>query len=415
MKGVSGNEGADFESSVGERFLDPHSAGIHGDLEQVRSDQRNRSLEGEAVCDLSMVNPDISPPRAILDRLLESVTKPANHRYAVSRGVRRLREAFSAKYKAVFDQQLDPETQVCVCQGSKDATFHALRVLIRPGDAVVIPQPWYPAHPAAVAMAGGKTVPWQLTHEPDHDAQSLARVLQESAARVLLLNLPANPTGRVVSSAWWHAIGTVCARAGVTILNDFVYGEMVFDGKPASSALTAAQKGARSVEVYSLSKAYSVPGWRVGALVGDEQVVRAVSRLKAHADYGLFLPIQYSASLALTSTDDLVRPTTRTYERRLRVLSQGLEKLGWQPVPPAAGACLWAQYPKDLASVPGSSRFQSINVVRHLLRTTGIMLSPGILCGEGFDGWIRFAAVADEERLRDVVVALAAGSQGLQQ
>jgi alanine-synthesizing transaminase len=407
MKGFSEQQGVEIGGNLFDRLLDPHIADIHDDLEVVRSVQRERAVEGLSVCDLSMVNPDIAPPRVILDRLLESVTKTANHRYAVSRGVRRLREAFSAKYRAVFQQELDPETQVCVCQGSKDATFHALRVLIRSGESVVIPQPSYPAHPAAVAMAGGRSVPWMWSLDAERDSVSLELVLRESGARVVLLNVPSNPAGQVASAAWWDAIGAVCARAGVTILNDFVYGEMVFDGSPAVSALRAAIQGARCVEVYSLSKAYSVPGWRVGALVGDSDVVRAVSRLKAHADYGLFLPIQYAAALALTSTENLVQATAQTYQRRLRVLSKGLEEAGWRVVQPRAGACLWAQYPSTLGGVVGGSRFSSINVAHHLLVTAGVMVSPGILCGAEFDGWIRFAAVVNEEKIRDVVRLLA--------
>jgi alanine-synthesizing transaminase len=359
-----------------------------------------------------MVNPDLPPPRLVLDRLLESVTKPTNHRYAVSRGVRRLREGFAVKYSETFGVKLDPENQVCVCLGSKDATFHALRALVQPGDAVIVATPWYPAHPSAVALAGAQTVPWRLVEEPEMAAQSLTSVLERSGARIVLLNIPSNPAGMVVSDAWWRAVGAVCARHGATIINDFVYGEMCFSGNPAVSALCAADVGARCVEVYSLSKAYNLPGWRVGALVGDAEIVGSVSRLKSHSDYGLFLPLQYAAAVALTCTEDIVRPTVATYERRLKVLSSGIQRLGWSVVQPKAGACLWAQYPEELGARLEGAGSRSIAVARHLLATTGVVVTPGIVFGEEFDGFIRFAAVTTEERLREVVRMLDQQVQG---
>jgi alanine-synthesizing transaminase len=394
----------DEDLSLG--LLDPYQASLHEELDGIRRLQHKRAVDGTAVWDLSMVNPDLPPPRMVLDRLLESVTKTANHRYAVSRGVRRLREAFSQKYETRFGQQLDPETQVCVCLGSKDATFHALRVLVQRGDAVVIPTPSYPAHPSAVALAGGRSIAWQASSAPTEAAEELSRLLVSSRAKVLLLNFPSNPAGAVVSREWWYEVGKVCARHSVTIVNDFVYGEMCFSGEAAESALWATHTGAHCVEVYSLSKAYNVPGWRVGALVGAKDVVTAVARLKSQADYGLFLPLQYAASQALTASENLVAPTVHAYQRRLKVLSVGLHELGWSVTQPRAGACLWVQYPEQLGAIGGESRFRSVNVARHLLVEAGVVASPGAGFGEACDTRLRFAAVLNEERLRDVVNAL---------
>lgn len=387
-------------------WLDPHQASLYDDLERLRQLQHKLVVDGTPVWDLSMLNPDLGPPRMVLDRLLESVTKTANHRYAVSRGVRRLREAFSQKYLTRFGQQLNPDTQVCVCLGSKDATFHALRVLVQPGDAVVVPTPAYPAHPSAVALTGGRSVAWQVSSDPTRASSDLSQLLAASHAKVLLLNLPSNPAGVVVPREWWCEVGKVCAEHSVTIINDFVYGEMCFSGEAAESALWAAQSGARCVEVYSLSKAYNVPGWRVGALVGASDIVAVVARLKSQSDYGLFLPLQYAASQALTTSDNLVAPTVQAYQRRLRVLSLGLNELGWSVVQPLAGACLWVQYPERLRAIRGYSRFQSVNVARHLLVEAGVVASPGAAFGANCDAWLRFAAVLNEERLRDVVNAL---------
>jgi alanine-synthesizing transaminase len=371
----------------------------HDYLQSLKVLQHSLLLEGQLICDLSMVNPDLAPPRVVLDRLLESVTKPANHRYAVSRGVRRLREAFSTKYATRFGIELDPETEVCVCLGSKDATFQTLRALIRVGDNVVVGAPSYPAHISAVSLVGGNYVPWVYSSQPLEAAASLEGVLRSSNARAVVLNVPANPTGVVVGADWWRAVADVCRRFDATIVNDFVYGEMCFSGESAASALTAREVGARCVEVYSLSKAYNVPGWRVGAILGDLEVVKAVSRLKSHSDYGLFLPLQYAATVALTSSDDLVRPTVAAYERRLRVLSTGLK--------PKAGASVWCRYPEYLATPSeGTKEPASVKVAERLLRQAGVLVTPGIVFGPEFDAFVRFAAVVPEERIRDVVSAL---------
>lgn len=417
MKASSAGRAQELSEMLGGeqgRLLEPRQAALHDELEALREAQHQRTKEGLPVWDLSMVNPDLAPPRPVLDRLLEAVTKTTNHRYAVSRGVRRLREAFSLKYLNAFGQALDPEKQVCVCLGSKDATFHALRVLIEPGDRVIVPEPAYPAHPSAVSLAGGNVVPWGLSEDPAEASTSLEALLRDVGAKVVLLNFPSNPAGVTVSELWWKMIGAVCARFGVTVINDFVYGEMTFSGVSAVSALSVTREGARCVEVYSLSKAYNVPGWRVGALVGDEATVRAVSRVKSLADYGLFLPLQYAATLALTASEDLVRPTTQTYARRLKVLQSGLEELGWRAARPGAGACLWAKYPDRLAEHGGPSAFRSINVARYLLTSVGLVVTPGIVFGARCDDWVRLAAVSNEERLRAVLGALRGMEQPVQ-
>jgi alanine-synthesizing transaminase len=379
----------------------------HDHLQPLKALQHALLLDGRPVVDLSMVNPDLTPPRAVLDRLLESVTKPAHHRYAVSRGVRRLREAFSSKYAKRFGVELDPETEVCVCLGSKDATFQTLRSLIQSGDSVVVGAPSYPAHISAVSLVGGHYVPWVYPLEPKVAVSALENLFQSCKPKALVLNLPANPTGAVVGTDWWRAIGEVCRRLDVTIVNDFVYGEMCFSGQPAASALTARESGARCVEVYSLSKAYNVPGWRVGAILGNHEVVKSVSRLKSHSDYGLFLPLQYAAAAALTASDDLVRPTAIAYERRLRILSSGLKSLGWEVVEPQAGASLWCRYPPYLTPTSGDSKEPaSVKVAERLLRDAGILVTPGVVFGPEFDAFVRFAAVIPEERMRDVISAL---------
>lgn len=377
-------------------------------LRPLKELQHQMLVEGRQVLDLSMVNPDLPPPRAVLDRLLESVTKNQNHRYAVSRGVRRLREAFASKYATRFGVTLDPESEVCVCLGSKDATYHALKSLIHVGDSVVVSCPSYPAHVSSVTLAGGKVVRWSYSLDVQEAVRSLSDTLSRSKAKVLLLNFPSNPGGSVVSLEWWNAIADVCARFGTAIINDFVYGEMCFSGEAATSALRVRERGVRCVEVYSLSKAYNVPGWRVGALVGDSEIVQAVARWKSHSDYGLFLPLQYAAAVALSAPQDLARPTVQAYERRIRVLSDGLRAMGWTVESPQAGACVWAKYPKVLLDEcrEGSSSSPSVRVAEGLLKKTGVLVAPGVVFGAACEEYVRFSAVVTEERMREVVGAL---------
>lgn len=377
-------------------------------LRSLKELQHQMLVEGRQVLDLSMVNPDLPPPRAVLDRLLESVTKNQNHRYAVSRGVRRLREAFAGKYATRFGVNLDPESEVCVCLGSKDATYHALKSLIHVGDGVVVSCPSYPAHVSSITLAGGNVVRWSYSLDIQEATRSLGECLARSKAKVLLLNFPSNPVGSVVSLEWWSAVADVCAQYGTAIINDFVYGEMCFSGEAATSVLRVRERGVRCVEVYSLSKAYNVPGWRVGALVGDAEIVQAVARWKSHSDYGLFLPLQYAAAVALSSPQDLARPTVQAYDRRIRVLSEGLRALGWTVEQPQAGACVWAKYPKALLSAcsDGQSASPSVRVAEGLLKRTGVLVSPGVVFGATCEEYVRFSAVVTEERMREVIGAL---------
>jgi alanine-synthesizing transaminase len=407
---LPGSEGLEFDSSTAAHLNGAHAAveSVFGRdyLRTLKTLQHEMLVQGKQVFDLSMVNPDLPPPRTVLDRLLESVTKTQNHRYSVSRGVRRLREAFATKYSSRFGVSLNPENEVCVCLGSKDATYHALKSLISVGDAVVVSSPSYPAHVSSVTLAGGTVASWECSVDPNEAAASLDRLLSSSRARVVLLNFPSNPAGAVVSEEWWNAIADVCWRYGAAIINDFVYGEMCFSAEPAVSALKVRERGVRCVEVYSLSKAYNVPGWRVGALVGDAQIVQAVARWKSHSDYGLFLPLQYAASVALTATHDLVRPTVMAYDRRLRVLAAGLKKLGWDVQEPKAGACLWARYPANILVGDDAATSPSVRVAHELLRKTGVLVTPGIVFGDSWEGFVRFSAVVTEERMREVVAAL---------
>jgi alanine-synthesizing transaminase len=334
----------DGKSSEVERGL--RVGGSADIMRPLKDRQHEMLLAGREVIDLSMVNPDLPPPRAVLDRLLEYVTKTSTHRYAVSRGVRRLREAFVEKYEE-FSVSLNPERDVCVCLGSKDATYHALRVLVKPGETVVVSGPAYPAHLSAINLVGASPFLWDAPIQADEAARSVDAALVKTGASMVILNFPSNPTGRVVNAEWLRSVVAAAKRRNAFVVNDFVYGEMSFNGEMAPSLLASAGGELTGLlEVYSLSKAYNVPGWRVGALSGDERVVREVAHQKSIADYGIFLPLQYAAAIALTAKEKLVRPTVTHYERRSKILTKGLKSIGWQLEEPDAGACVWAKIPQ---------------------------------------------------------------------
>lgn len=413
---------------------------------------RHRELlnQGEDIIDLSMVNPDIAPPRYAMDRLVEAITKPQNHRYAVSRGVRKIREGFSTKYLNAFGVSLDPDLEVCLTLGSKDAVLQALAVICRPGDRVILVSPTYPAY--LHALEAHKLVPVVVSSFSDTAPLSDAQLFEklEAAAlsgvlgsgerpKMMILNYPANPTGITVSSEFWEKIRDLSAKSGCVILNDFVYGEMPLIGERPKSLLSGTHvltERARILETYSLSKAYGVPGWRIGCIVGDRDLVRAIVKLKSRLDYGAFLPLQFAAAAVLSHDQDLVGGTCSEYARRADVVCRGLDGLGWRYVKPVAGASVFFELPqhifeqeiqrqvggvRDKGAMAAQSAVggKSMNTAseesimleqlrEHLsanliLERSRVSLMPGGLFGDGFSAWLRVALVAAPDRLREVV------------
>lgn len=369
-------------------------------LARLNQEKLAKVSTGSAVLDLSMINPDIEPPRLIIDKLVESSLHADRHRYAVSRGVRKLREAFALKYRQAFGVRLDPEHQICVSMGAKDAVVHALMCLAVPGGRALIGSPAYPAHLSALHLADFAYDFFELSSDEDRMLAEIERALAAERYHVVLMNFPNNPTGAVVSARFYERLHAIAAAAGVFLLNDFVYGEMLYDGGAAVSLLSVPGAAARAAEVYSLSKAYSVPGWRVGALAGNEELVKALWRLKAQIDYGIFLPIQEAAAAALAAGPELIRPQLERYRRRCNTLVNGLSKLGWSVARPAAGASVWAAVPADLCG--GDAETFALE----LLQREGVMLLPGAAFGADYAGYVRFALVVSEEKLHGVISSL---------
>ena len=355
---------------------------------------------GNAVLDLSMINPDIEPPRLLTDKLVEASLRPDCHRYGVSRGVRKLRDAFVSKYIEAFGVKLDPEYQVCVTMGSKEALVHTLMCLPSDCRKALIGSPTYPAHLSAMELAGFRCDFFEIGWNEDRMLDAITNKLASERYGVLLLNFPNNPTGVVVSRGFYEKLRRAAEARDVFVINDFVYGEMEYQKGTAESLLTTGAGPSQAAEIYSLSKAYSVPGWRVGALLGDERVVKALGHLKAQTDYGIFLPIQEAAAAALCASSDATRPIVDCYRRRSSLLIAGLKNLGWNVSVPRAGASVWVELPGEICG--GDAELFAVE----LLENEGIMLLPGSLFGQAYRAFVRFALVVSEEKLHDAVVSI---------
>jgi alanine-synthesizing transaminase len=350
--------------------------------------------KGIALCDLSMVNPDIAPPRFLIDKLCEASVKSGNHRYAVSRGIRRLREAFCHRYQTVFGVKVDPGSEICVTLGTKDAFTQICLTLLKPGDDVLVGTPMYPAFRFIAAYAGLRLHSFTIEQDEECSYNNLAAAFAQRVPRALFLNFPNNPTGLVVTSKWYERVLDLARQHQCLVVNDFVYGEMTYEQQPLS-LLRVAQPEDVVLETYSLSKAYSVPGWRVGAVLGSRSLIQDIATAKSRVDYGLFLPLQIASSAALLSAEPFARTITAQYRNRSRVLQRVLSNAGWRVSKPEGGACVWAEAPEHLAP------FGSDRIVAALLEH-GLVAASGELFGCSDRACVRFALVAPEDRLQQL-------------
>jgi alanine-synthesizing transaminase len=348
--------------------------------------------EGTDIIDLSMINPDLSPPRILIDRLLEATNKMQNQRYAVSRGIRRTREAFADKYATRFDVKLEPEDEVCLTFGTKDALNLLMHVFARQPKKVLLPEPTYPGFFYAAQYAG---LEWDTYPLSDNEEETLVAIKERLNSGVnysaLFVNYPNNPTGLVASPAFYAALAEVAVETETYVVNDFVYGEMQYDAASPVSLLSNDTFGEYGLETYSLSKAYSVPGWRVGAIMGRSSLVREVAQLKSQVDYGLYLPLQLASAAALTAGDTIMEEITLSYSRRAQVLSAILKRHGWLVREPGAGCSVWAKLP----SGSGDDYAFAERALCH-----GVSVTPGTQFGSRCKDFIRFALVASEEKIR---------------
>lgn len=354
--------------------------------------------EGLDIINLGMGNPDIPTPGHIVDKLKEAADKPANHRYSLSRGIPKLRQAICDRYRKKYGVDLDPETEAIVALGSKEGVAHLVLASTMPGDIVLVPNPTYPIHAYSVVIAGAdlRSVPVG----PDEDFLENLRKATESTwprAKFLILSFPSNPTAQVVDKDFFERIVAFAKEHEMRIIHDLAYADLCFDGYRAPSILEVEGAKEIAVEFYSMSKGFSMPGWRVGFCVGNREMVAALGRIKSYLDYGMFQPIQIAATVALQRSDECVHEICETYRSRRDTLIGGLDRIGWKVDRPKATMFVWAKIPEAFAK-EGSEAF-----AERTLREALVAVSPGIGFGDHGEGFVRFALVENEERIRQAV------------
>ncbi len=354
--------------------------------------------EGADIIDLGMGNPDLATPQHIVDKLTEAAGKPHNHRYSASMGIPKLRMAIADWYARRFGVDIDPDREVVVTIGAKEGISHLILVTIRPGDVVFSPDPAYPIHPFSAIIAGGDVR--GIPVEPGEDFfEGLMEATKQTWPRpkVLILSYPHNPTTEVVDSAFFEKIVDYAKEHDIMVIHDFAYADLVFDGYQAPSFLQA--KGAKDVgvEFFSLSKSYSMPGWRVGFCVGNEETVAALKRIKSYLDYGIFQPIQIAAIIALNGPQDCVKEICGTYQARRDALISGLDRIGWHVPSPKGTMFVWAKIPGEFAKM-GSVEFSKM-----LINEAQVAVSPGLAFGEYGDDYVRFALIENDMRINQAV------------
>jgi len=358
---------------------------------------------GEDIVDLGMGNPDLPTPQHIVNKLCEAAQNPKNHRYSQTKGLYKLREALALWYKRKYGVELDPETEVITTIGSKEGLAHLALTLINPGDVAIVPTPAYPIHPYSIIIAGGdvRNVPLLTEEGFDEDAffESVVKAFKESWPRpkVLILNFPHNPTTATVDIRFFERIVEFAKDNNLIVIQDIAYAEIAFDGYTPPSILQV--KGAKevAVEFYSLSKTYSMAGWRLGFAAGNSEIIHALYRMKSYLDYGMFQPIQIAAIIALKGDQSCVEEYRKIYERRRDVLVEGLNRIGWSVEKPKATMFVWAKIPEKFQSM-GSLEFSKM-----LLLDGKVAVSPGIGFGEYGDKYVRFALVENELRIKQAV------------
>jgi alanine-synthesizing transaminase len=356
---------------------------------------------GEDVVDLGFGNPDIPSPPVAVEKLREAVLNTRNHRYSASRGIPNLRRAICDLYARRFGVELDPETQALTTIGAKEGLAHLMWVLVQPGDAAVVPSPSYPIHLFAPAFAGAVVEQVPVGVEEDLFG-NVVEAFERSRPRprVLVLSFPHNPTTATVESDFMQRVVDFAHERELLVVHDFAYADIAFDGHRPPSILQAEGAADVAVELYTLTKSFSMAGWRVGFVVGNAEVVQALARLKSYLDYGTFQPIQIAAIVALNEASDFPEEVCEIYRSRRDALCDGLDRIGWPVARPKGTMFVWAPVPEPYREL-GSLEF----AVR-LAREARVAVSPGIGFGPGGDGHVRFALVENEQRIGQAVAGL---------
>ncbi len=364
-------------------------------VNQLKAKQR---AAGEDIIDFGMGNPDQPPPRHIIDKLVEAAQRDNTHRYSMSKGIPRLRKAICDWYARRYNVQLDPESQAIVTIGSKEGLAHLALATLGPGDVVLVPNPAYPIHPYGCVIAGADIRHVPLTTERDF-FEEMEQAIQDLWPRpkMLILNFPANPTTQCVDLEFFERVVGVAREHKIWLVHDLAYADIVFDGYRAPSILEVPGAMDVAVEFFSLSKSYNMPGWRVGFMCGNRELVEALGRLKSYLDYGMFTPIQIAAITALEGPQDCVAQIRDLYRSRRDVVCEGLNQLGWNVEKPKATMFVWAPIPEPYRAM-GSLEFS-----KKMLLEAKVAVSPGVGFGQYGEGFVRFGLIENEHRTRQAI------------
>lgn len=353
---------------------------------------------GEDIVDLGFGNPDVPSPPFVVEKLCEAARNPRNHRYSVSRGLPNLRKAVADRYLRRFGVELDPETEVISTIGAKEGLSHLMWVLVQPGDVAVVPEPSYPIHIYAPALAGAEVQRAPIDSDADY-FEVLERVFSTTwpRPRVIIVSFPHNPTTRCVELEFFERLVAFAHRQGVVLVHDFAYADLGFDGYIPPSLLQVPGAKEVGVELYTLTKGHSMAGWRMGFLVGNPEIVAALAKLKSYLDYGTFQPIQIASIIALNQGDAYVEEVNAVYRARRDALVEGLNRAGWKVDKPQGTMFVWAPIPERFSDM-GSLEFSF-----YLLDHAKVAVSPGIGFGQTGEGHVRFALVENEHRIAQAV------------
>ena len=365
-------------------------------FERVNKLKAQARADGKDIIDFGMGNPDLPTPKHIVEKLVETVRNPRTHRYSASKGIPGLRKAQARYYGRRFGVKLNPDTEVIATLGSKEGFANMGQAISNPGDVILVPNPTYPIHAFGFIISGAT-----IRHLPVQEGDDFFAVLDQAVVhshpkpKVLVLNYPGNPTAEVVDLAFYQEVVAYAKKHDIILLSDLAYSEIYFDeDNPPPSILQVEGAKDIAVEFTSLSKTFSMPGWRMGFAVGNEKLIGALTRIKSYLDYGAFTPIQVAAAAALDSPEEIIRDIRAVYKERRDVLIDVFHRAGWNVPSPPATMFAWARIPAPFADM------KSLEFSELLLKQADIAVSPGIGFGEYGDDYVRLALVENEQRIR---------------
>ncbi len=369
---------------------------LFGRINKMKYEKR---VAGIDIIDLGMGNPTDPTPESVVQKLAEAARDPRNHRYSVSNGVAGLRKEVAKKYQAKYGVELDPETEAFATTGGKEGFSPLCLAMLGPGDTAIVPDPAFPIHIYAVAMAGANVIRVPL----GNDQAFLDRIEKMieglyPTPKLLILNYPHNPTSMTIDAPFWDRAIAMCRRHGIMIISDLAYGEICYDGYQAPSFLAANGAKDLGVEFTTMSKSYNMAGWRIGFCAGNAEMVKALATIKGYYDYGIFAPIQIASIIAMREHANIPAEQSKMYQQRRDVVCRGLDKLGWSYEKPRASMFVWAKVKAE--HLKGQS---TIDFCLRMMEEAEVALAPGRAFGEGGETFVRIALVENEQRLKQAM------------